>query len=342
MKRLGALVLLVCAQQSSSAQEQQGSLDIYWIDVEGGAATLIVTPERQSVLMDAGFNRPDEAHAKRIVAAMDDAGITRLDYFIASHFHGDHIGGLEALAGLVEIGEFVDHGESVEQHTERGRPAWESYLRAAELAERRAPTAVRPHDILPLRGVDLTIVSSNLLVLRRPLDPRGPNALCEGAEAGPEDEGENARSVGYIVSLGEFQFLNLGDLTFRGQHALTCPENLIGVVDLLQIPHHGNDIAPQLMGTLNATVAVSSTGARKGGSAAGYDAVMISPEIEGMWQLHVALGADDEHNTDPQMIANLTEENDAGYWIKASVEPGASSYTVTNFRNQYSRSYRIK
>ena len=342
MKRLSLLVLLICGYPTLNAQGQQGSLDIYWIDVDGGAATLIVTPERQSVLMDAGYDLPDDAHAKRIVAAMTDAGISRLDYFIASHFHRDHVGGAASLAELVEIGEFIDHGESVEQETERGRPAWEGYQTAVKMASRPYSSAVRPLDVLPLRGVELTIVSSNLMVPREPLDPQGPNALCGDADPGPEDAGENARSVGYVLSFGEFQFLNLGDLTFHGQHALACPENLIGVVDLLQVPHHGNDIAPQLMGALKATVAVSSNGARKGGSPEGYDAVIVSPEIEGLWQSHQALGTDDEHNTDPTMIANLTEENDAGHWIKASVQPDSLSYTLTNSRNQFSRSYQTK
>lgn len=342
MKRLNLIILLMCIQPIASAQDEQSSLDIYWIDVDGGAATLIVTPERESVLMDSGFDLPDDEHAKRVVAAMTDAGISGLDYYIASHFHGDHVGSILSLIQLVGIGEFIDHGESVEQDTERGRPAWETYQAALQLADRRNSSPVRPHDILPLRGVDLTIVSSNLEVPFRSLDPQGPNALCEGADAGPEDTGENARSVGYLLSFGEFQFLNLGDLTLRGQDALACPENLIGLVDLLQIPHHGNDIAPQLMGALQATVAVSSNGARKGGSPEGYEVVIASEGIEGVWQSHRALGTDDEHNTEPNMIANLTEENDAGHWIKASVQPNATSYTITNSRNQYSRTYQIK
>lgn len=340
MNRISSLLCL--AYLPVAAVAQSSSLDIYWIDADGGAATLIVTPERESVLMDAGFGLPDDAHAKRVVAAMEDAGIEEIDYFIASHFHGDHVGGVEALASLVTIGEFVDHGESVEQNTERGRPAWEGYLRALEMAERTSSSPVRPGDVLPLRGVALSIVTSNLEVPLRPLDPQGPNALCNGADAGPHDEGENARSVGYLLQFGEFDFLNLGDLTFRGQHAVACPENLIGVVDLMQVPHHGNGIAPQLMGALNATVAVSSTGARKGGSPEGYEAVMASSDLESVWQLHRALGADDEHNTDPQMIANLTEENDAGHWIKASVVPGEPGFTVTNARNGHTRSYPIK
>jgi|MEHZ01.5.fsa_nt_MEHZ011417745.1_3 beta-lactamase superfamily II metal-dependent hydrolase len=342
MKRLSLIILLICIQPIASAQDAQRSLDIYWIDVDGGAATLIVTPERESVLMDSGFDLPDDEHAKRVVAAMTDAGISSLDYYIASHFHGDHVGSILSLIQLVGIGEFIDHGESVEQDTERGRPAWETYQAALQLADRRNSSPVRPHDILPLRGVDLTIVSSNLEVPVTSLNPQGPNALCEGADSGPEDTGENARSVGYLLSFGEFDFLNLGDLTSRGQHALACPENLIGMVDVLQIPHHGNDLAPQLIWALQATAAVSSNGARKGGSPEGYEVVNASESIEGIWQSHRALNTDNEHNTENDMIANLTEENDAGHWIKASVQPNATSYTITNSRNQFSKTYQIK
>ena len=342
MRRLNLCAGVALCCLGLNAQAQRETLDIYWIDVEGGAATLLVTPEGQSVLMDAGYARPDDSHAKRVVAAMTDAGIDSLDYFIASHFHGDHVGGSAALGQLVQIGEFIDHGESVEQTTERGQPAWEAYLAAAATATRRAPSPVRPGDVLPLRGVDLTIVSSNREVPLRPLDPQGPNALCQDADPGPEDAGENSRSVGYIVTLGDFQFLNLGDLTFGGQHALACPENLIGVVDLMQIPHHGNGIAPQLMSALGATAAVSSTGARKGGSPEGYEAMAAVSGIEGIWQLHRALGTDAEHNTAEPMIANLTEENDEGYWIKAEVQPDGSSYTISNGRNRYSQTYTTK
>jgi beta-lactamase superfamily II metal-dependent hydrolase len=339
MRRLTLWAGLALCCFGLNAQAQRETLDIYWIDVEGGAATLIVTPGGQSVLMDAGYGRPDDSHAKRVVAAMTDAGIDRLDYFIASHFHGDHVGGAAALAQLVPIAEFVNHGESVEQETERGRPAWEAYLAAAATGK---STTVEPGDVLPLKGVDLTIVASNRAVPLKPLDPQGPNALCRNADPGREDAGENSRSVGYIVALGDFQFLNLGDLTVGGQHALACPENLVGVVDLLQVPHHGNGIAPQLMWALGPTAAVSSTGARKGGSPDGYEAFATIPGIEGIWQLHRALGTDDAHNTSEPMTANLTEENDRGYWIKAEVQPDGSSYTISNGRNHYSETYTTK
>jgi beta-lactamase superfamily II metal-dependent hydrolase len=342
MRRLNLCAGIAVSFFGLSVQAQQDTLDIYWIDADGGASTLIVTAAGESVLMDAGYSLPDDAHAKRVVAAMTDAGIDSLDYFIASHFHGDHVGGVLALAEMVTIGEFVDHGESVEQETERGRPAWEAYRGALQLASRRNSSPVRPGDILPLQGVDLTIVSSNLEVPLKSMNPQGANALCHGADPGPEDTGENSRSVGYMVTLGDFEFLNLGDLTPGGQHALACPENLIGVVDLMQVPHHGSDLAPQLMSALAPTAAVSSTGARKGGSPEGYEVMAGVPGIEDIWQLHRALGTDDEHNSSDELIANLDENNDAGFWIKAEVQPDGSSYTIINGRNQHRETYTTK
>ena len=42
------------------------------------------------------------------------------------------------------------------------------------------------------------------------------------------------------------------------------------------------------------------------------------------------------------MTANLTEEDDSGYWVKAVVRPDGSGYTVINGRNQFSQSYASK
>ena len=108
-----AVVLFVCGGVLVHNQPT-ASLDIYWIDVEGGAATLIVTAQQESILMDAGWGRPDQRDALRIEAAMRDANIERIDYFVASHFHPDHIGGVPALAERVELGPMFDHGGSAE------------------------------------------------------------------------------------------------------------------------------------------------------------------------------------------------------------------------------------
>ena len=253
-------VLAAVTTLGLSAQIPSDTLDIYWIDVEGGAATLIVTPTQESVLMDAGWGRPDERDAKRIRAAMRDAHIDSIDYFITSHFHRDHVDGLPALAARVEIGQFIDHGDSAEQDREARKASWDAYLSVAD--GNRRPVA--PGDKLRLRGLEFTFVTANRAVPDRASEPRGPNPYCEDASPGDDLSGENSRSVGYLLSLGAFQFLNLGDLTVNVQHALACPENKLGIIDLFQVPHHGNGVAPQLTWALTPTVAVTNNGPTRG------------------------------------------------------------------------------
>ena len=222
---LGAVVLLTGPVAVHT--QAPPTLDIYWIDVEGGAATLVVTPERASVLMDTGWPRPDARDAGRIEAAMRDAGITEIDYLLISHFHPDHVGGLAALAERVPIGQIVDHGDSVERDRERGRQTWANYLAVADGRRR----TVEPGDKLPLRRLEFSFVASHGAFIDT-LEPGLPNRLCETAAAGRIDQSENSKSLGYLVSFGAFQFLNLGDLTPNHEYDLACPENRLGVVDL--------------------------------------------------------------------------------------------------------------
>ena len=315
-------------------------LEIYWIDVEGGAATLVVTPDRDSVLMDTGWPRADARDAGRIQAAMRDAGVTEIDYLLISHFHPDHVGGLAALAAEVPIGQVIDHGDSVERDSDRGRPIWDAYV-ALVAGKRRT---VVPGDKLPFRRLEFSFVASHGVFIDT-LEPQPPNRLCETAAAGPTVPGENARSLGYLLSLGGFQFLNLGDLTPDHEYHLACPQNRLGVVDLYQVPHHtgGGAARPELTWALRPTVAVGNNGPRKGGSLESYAVVRDTPGLQDVWQVHRAMAADDAGNTDPQLIANLTEEDGClGHWLKATVQPDGRSWTMTNGRTGYSRNYLSK
>ena len=337
----GLLVAMTLLAGSVTLHAQApATLDIYWIDVEGGAATLVVTPERDTVLMDTGWPRPDARDAGRIQAAMRDAGVTEIDYLLISHFHRDHVGGLAALAAQVPIGQIVDHGDSVERDRAQGQAIWEDYLAVAEGRRR----TVEPDDKLPLRRIEFSFVASHGALVDA-LERRPPNRLCDDAVAGSTDRSENGRSLGYLLSLGAFQFLNLGDLTVDHEYDLACPENRLGVVDLYQVPHHGGGGAarPELTWALQPTAAVINNGPRKGGSPASFAVVRDTPGIEDVWQLHQALGADPSDNTDPQLIANLTTEDDClGHWIKATVQPDGRSWTMTNGRTGYSRNYLSK
>jgi beta-lactamase superfamily II metal-dependent hydrolase len=335
-----AVVLTLLAAPAAVHTQTPATLDIYWIDVEGGAATLVVTPQRDTVLMDTGWDRPDARDAGRIRAAMRDAGVTEIDYLLISHFHRDHVGGLAALADQIPIGQIIDHGDSVERGSPRGDAIWDAYLAVA--GDRRRTVA--PGDKLPLSRLEFSFVASHRRLVDSP-ERRRPNRLCEQATVPSADQSENGHSLGYLLSLGAFQFLNLGDLTPDGEYALACPENRLGVVDLWQVPHHGGygAIRPELAGALQPTVAVINNGPRKGATPASLAVVQGTAEVGDVWQAHRALGDTAAHNTDEALIANLTQEEDCvGHWIKATVQPDGRSWTMTNGRTGYSRNYLSK
>jgi beta-lactamase superfamily II metal-dependent hydrolase len=323
------------------AAPRAGTLDIYWIDVEGGASTLIVTPQGQSVLMDAGFAGFGDRDASRIAHVVTkEAGLSRLDYFLASHFHSDHVGGLAALAKRVDIGAFIDHGESVDKGPD-GRSPYEDTYRA--LAGARART-VKPGERLPLNGVELVIVAADSRFLPAPLTETGANSLCSAFKAQPEDRGENGRSLGYLLRAGRFEFVNLGDLSWNFQHRLACPVNLLGHVDLFQVTHHGvrDDVLPQQMWAMAPTVAVMNNGPTKGAGTVAVETVLRSPGLEDLWSLHRAVNNDAAHNAKEHLTANLGDTDGcAGAWIRARIDP-AGTYTLTNSRNGYSKTYRVK
>src|SRR5437870_10026803 len=79
-------------------------LQIYFVDVEGGQATLFVTPAGQSLLIDTGWPGNNGRDADRIVAAAKLAGISKIDYLLVTHFHSDHVGGVPQLVARIQIG----------------------------------------------------------------------------------------------------------------------------------------------------------------------------------------------------------------------------------------------
>jgi competence protein ComEC len=333
--------LLLCAAAVPLSLVAADSLDIYFIDVEGGASTLVVTPSGETVLMDAGYAGFDERDAKRIHHVLtQEAKASKIDYFLASHYHGDHVGGLPALAKLVPIDHFIDHGDSVDKDGERGNRLWEGYLQLAG-GKRRV---VKPGDTLPLRGVELVIVASHSEFIDSPIQGDGANSHCEGFKPKPEDTGENGKSLGYVLRTGEFEFVNLGDLSWNYQYEMACPTNLLGEVDLYQVTHHGvrDDAVPQQVWALKPTVAVMNNGPTKGAGPKAYEYVAESPGLEDLWQLHRAVNNDDSHNTGEERIANLGQiEGCEGRWIRASLADDGT-YTVTNSRNGHSKTYRVK
>lgn len=339
---LRTLALTAAVLFAGSLHAQRRNLDIYYIDVEGGAATLIVSPAGESLLVDTGWRRPDDRDAKRIHdVATGQAGLKKIDYLQITHFHRDHAGGLAALAKMMPIGKFLDHGDRVESSGGDDALNWADYQSLS--AGRRM--ILKPGDRIPLTGVDITVVASNGSLIPRPINGGGPNeAPCKDAKLKEADPTENARSAGFLLSFGKFQFLDLGDLTWNKEHELACPQNRLGNIDLLQVTHHGMDMsgAPQHIWALRPQVAILNNGPRKGGTPVVYEVLQKSPGIQDIWQVHLALAADKSHNTSETMIANLEPEDQCkGRFLKITVDP-TGRYTVTNSRNGFSKTYTAR
>jgi beta-lactamase superfamily II metal-dependent hydrolase len=306
-------------------------LQIHWIDVEGGAATLIVMPTGQTVLVDAGS--PGDRDANRIVNVLKtEARTLQLDYLIATHYHSDHVGGVPALAGLFPILRFLDHGDTVESGA-----TFNNYLAATNTGTR---TAAKPGDKLTFGDVELTIVTAAGQVIDPPLPGSLPNPTCAGATMKSDVAGaENPMSVGFVLRYGKFDFVDLGDLTWNVEQKLMCPTNRIGAIDVYQVNHHGMDLSssPQLVHGLAPSVAIMNNGAMKGGAPGAFDILRASPGILDLWSLHRVTANDAQHNAEEALTANIATP-DAGYGIKGIVLADGT-YTLTNGRNGTSRTY---
>ena len=338
---LNAAIFFLCARLLAGA-----SLQIYFVDVEGGAATLIVSPGGQSLLADAGSMVPGDRDAERIFEVTKLAGLTKLDYVLTTHFDSDHVGGTPALAKLIPVAKFLDHGDSIETSAARDMARWQAYLSVA--GGKRM--TMKPGDRIPLKGVQITVASSNAEVLAKPINGgKSDAAACKDAEHKKPDVSENERSLGFLLTYGKFKFLDLGDLTWEKEMELTCPVNKLGKVTLYQPTWHGffNDASgpPAHVTAVQPRVAIVNNGPRKGiATSALYERLSKAPGIEGIWQLHKSLINEEDkgHNTSEEMIANLDPTPQCqGHWVKVTVESNGR-FTVTNSRNNFSKTYMAR
>jgi competence protein ComEC len=313
----------------------QKKLDIYWIDAEGGAATLIVAPSGQSLLADTG--NPGDRDAQRIYdVATKQAHLKKIDYVLITHFHSDHVGGAPALAKLIPIGEYVDHGDSVETDNPADKQRWEAY-KAVSTGHR---VSLSVNGKIDLKGVLLDMVSSNGEVLSK---GGAENSYCASAAKKDPDPTENARSLGFKLTYGKFTFLDLGDLTWNKELELSCPQNHVGQVTLFQATHHGfyndNSGAPAHVWAIHPQVVIVNNGPRKGLGANAWDTIAKIPGLEDTWQVHLSLATDAAHNTDEKKIANAEATPECkGNFLKASISSDGK-FTITNSRNGFSKTY---
>jgi competence protein ComEC len=313
-------------------------LDVYFVDVEGGQATLIVTPSKQSILVDTGWPGFNGRDALRIKQAAKAAGVKQIDFLILTHYHTDHVGGVSQLLEQLPVKTFVDHGPNREtgKRAEETTAAWEKAVAKGKRL------SVRPGDKLPLKGVDVQFVTADGEGIMSPVNGGGAaNPFCEG-KSFPEDPTENARSTGFLLTFGKFRMLDVGDLTSKEELELVCPANRIGKVDLYLTTHHGLDTsnAQPIVHAIAPRVAVMNNGAKKGGSPKAWQIIRSSPGLEDMWQVHFAVAGGKENNVADSFIANIDEACEGKHIKVSAMEDG--SFTVLNARNKYQKSYAAK
>ncbi len=359
---------------ASGAAGAQGAaneaLSIYVIDVEGGGAALFVTPSGESLLIDTG-NGGDAAprDVGRIMAAIRDAGLQRIDHLIITHYHGDHIGGLAELARQIPIAHYIDHGENI-QAQGTGAEYFANYV--TNLAPKARRTIARPGDTLPMAGLNIWVVSSAGDIIDTPLPGAGqPNPYCAGYSPIAPDTSENGQSVGIRMDYGEFTVAHLGDLTWNGELELACPTNKFGTADLFFVNHHAqrrpaamSNTEPLVYG-LQSRVALATNGIRKGAQVEAMKVLFGAPGLEDIWQLHFSQFSGQEYTVPGAFIANRFEgemnvpiapteyqspeptappippHEGPANWLKIDAWRDGT-FTVTNTRNGFAKTYHAR
>jgi competence protein ComEC len=313
------------------------TLDIYIIDTEGGKAIIVAPPGGETMLVDAGYPTADGRDTNRIVSTAQALGIREFDYLVATHFDADHSGNVSRLIARIPAKTFVDHGEIVPTASERNRKDfYEPYVKAIA---GRSRMMVKPGDVVPLKGVKITVVTAGGAATARPAGR--PNALCGVASVNRDatDTYDNAGSVGLLYEYGKFRMLDLADLLQSVEYRLLCPANPIGQVSLFMVSHHGFKVSNSqlLYQSLQPRVAIMNNSARKGGEIETFDAIRSDKRLEDLWQMHESNAAKDK-NVPEQFIANPATPCEAKT-IKVSVQPDGT-FTVTNTRNNFSKTYK--
>jgi beta-lactamase superfamily II metal-dependent hydrolase len=337
--------LLLSFAIATPARAEAGKLLIYSIDVEGGQATLLVSPTGGSLLVDTGWGGNDGRDAMRIEAAMKDAHITKIDHVMITHFHTDHVGGVPNLVARVKVGEFLDHGVNRED-SDITRTDYAAYVKAIGATPRRT---LHPGDTIAVGSLNIVVLTADgEHIARVPgVTPR-PNPYCASEPKWELDQTENPRSAGILVRFGQFRFLDLGDLTKAKEIPLVCPDNLIGHVDVYLVNHHGFNLSNSraFVDAIHPRVAIMDNGAHKAGSPEAWQTVHESPGLEDLYMLHTAEDSDAAHNSADPLIANLKggrggKSSPDGAYFKV-VAKADGSFSVTNTRTGATKEYAAK
>ena len=359
------LLALALAHAFPAAQTRAGStLDIYVVDVEGGNATLFVSPTGASLLIDSGNAGATAVRdAERIMDAVRAAGLTQIDHLITTHWHGDHYGGMAELSARIPIREFIDHGANAQPAAAADEFLQKTY---PQIYAKGKHSVAAPGTRIPVAGLDVLVLTSAGHTITTALPGAGQaNPYCASFKPG-ENNAEDPMSVGTVVTFGKFRTIHLGDLTKNKEFELVCPNNRIGRVDLLLGLHHGQDTSSSevLVHAVRPRVAIINNGTRKGGQPEVMKTLHSSPGLEDLWQMHFSELSGQEYTVPGMFIANITDEpltampiapmsppppgagappapvhNGRAYWIKVSAQSDGA-FTVTNARNGFSKTYK--
>jgi competence protein ComEC len=354
------LAVIACLGLVPSGRAQgRKTLDVYFIDVEGGQSTLFVTPAGEAVLVDAG--NPGGRDSGRVVAAIKAANLKQIDYMVVTHFDSDHMGGVSEVAQQIPIKNFVDHGPRRPIPGQNLSGAYKASLEKLD-GDYNAAWAkanhivVKPGDKVPVRGLDWDIMTAQEEHITAPLKGGGaPNPLCADYQPVPVVASDDRNSVGMVISMGRFRMLDLGDLPWNYEHNLVCPNNLLGKIDVYLTTAHGLALSslPAMVKAITPRVVVMNNAAKKGDSKESWMTYKSTPSVEDIWQVHRAAerpaqaifneksnpGGTDG-NAPEQFIANLEEPegHTTVYTLKLSAKEDGS-ITVTNPRNGFKKDY---
>jgi competence protein ComEC len=331
--------LVFVSAQSTAKPAATKSLQIYFIDVEGGQATLFVAPSGQSLLIDTGWPNNNNRDADRISAAAHDAGINKIDFVLITHYHDDHVGGAAQLAAQIPIGAFIDHGENRETTDSITQSRWLAYKTLLDSGKFQRIIA-KPGDTLPIHGIRAEVISSDGALIQKPLPGAGQtNPACANSTQPPADQTENPRSLGTLITFGKLRILDLGDLTADKEFELMCPLNKIGKVDIYIASHHGFNQSGSavFVHAIEPRIAIVDNGETKGGSPSALDIIRSSPNLQALWQLHFSEEAGPAHNISAEFIAN-PQDPDAGNYLKLAANPDGS-FAIFNSRTNQSKQY---
>src|SRR5215472_4458500 len=331
-------VLSFCGAGAAASPENGKGLQIYFVDVEGGQATLFVTPDGKSLLIDTGWPDNKGRDADRIVAAAKLAGIKQIDTVLLTHYHVDHTGGFPQLAAAIPIGTVIDHGENREPKDGATEGAYEEYQKVVAKGKLNRIIA-KPGDTLPVEGFEARVISSDGELIEKPLNGSGKNAACDSSEKRPADQSENGRSLGVLITFGKLRILDFGDLTSDKEAQIVCPVNKLGAIDIFVVSHHGSvsSNSRELVNSIAPRLAIMDNGASKGGAPSSWEAVKKSARLEDFWQLHYANEGGAEHNVADSFIANVRGP-DAGHYLKLTVSADGN-FEVFNSRTKQTKHY---